>query len=125
MIFLNIWPTTVEGWVGLVILVVGLITSLVKLIPTLVKLKKATKEIIKNKDLKKLRKIAMSAMSEVQSLNICGEEKLQIVIKVLKTSALEMGVEIDDDTLKELVEGISELKQFFKEMKNADEKQEG
>jgi len=121
MIFLSIWPTTVAGWITLGTLTGGLIASIVKLIPTLIKLKRATFKIVKNKNFDLLRKIAMKAMAEAQTTGQPGEEKLQMVISAIKAGAKEADIEISDEDITDLINSIKELKQFFKDMKAADE----
>lgn len=121
MIFLSIWPTTVAGWITLGTLTGGLIASIVKLIPTLIKLKRATFKIVKNKNFDLLRKIAMKAMAEAQTTGQPGEEKLQMVISAIKAGAKEADIEISDEDITDLINSITELKQFFKDMKAADE----
>ena len=121
MIFLSIWPTTVAGWITLGTLTGGLIASIVKLIPTLIKLKRATFKIVKNKNFDLLRKIAMKAMAEAQTTGQPGEEKLQMVISAIKAGAKEADIEISDEDITDLIDSVKELKQFFKDMKDADE----
>ncbi|MBO7696990.1 MAG: hypothetical protein J6T10_30540 [Methanobrevibacter sp.] len=121
MIFLSIWPTTVAGWITLGTLTGGLIASIVKLIPTLIKLKRATFKIVKNKNFDLLRKIAMKAMAEAQTTGQPGEEKLQMVISAIKAGAKEADIEISDEDITDLIDSVKELKQFFKDMKAADE----
>ena len=121
MIFLSIWPTTVAGWITLGTLTGGLIASIVKLIPTLIKLKRATFKIDKNKNFDLLRKIAMKAMAEAQTTGQPGEEKLQMVISAIKAGAKEADIEISDEDITDLIDSVKELKQFFKDMKAADE----
>jgi len=121
MIFLNIWPTTVEGWVGLIILFTTLISALVGLIPTLIKLKKALKKIAKDKDYAKLLKIAKKSMATAQASNEPGANKRAMVIEAIKAGAKELEIEIDENDINNLCNSIDDLKQFFNEMKVADQ----
>ena len=121
MIFLNIWPTTVEGWVGLIILIIGLISALAGLIPTLIKLKSALGEIASNKDYNKLIKIAKKAMVVAQASGKTGVEKQEMVVNAIKAGAAELEIEVNDEDINKLINSIKDLKNFFNEMKAADQ----
>ncbi len=121
MIFLNIWPTTVEGWVGLIILFITLISALAGLIPTAIKLKRALTKIAKDKDYAKLLKIAKKAMATAQASNEPGANKRAMVIEAIKAGAKELEIEIDENDINNLCNSIDDLKQFFNEMKVADQ----
>lgn len=120
MIFLNIWPTTVEGWVGLIILIIGLISALAGLIPTLIKLKSALGELASNKDYNKLIKIAKKAMVVAQASGKSGAEKQEMVVNAIKAGAAELEIEVNDEDVDKLINSIKDLKNFFNEMKAAD-----
>ena len=119
-IILNVWPTTVEGWVGLIVLISGLVGAVAKLIPTVIKLHKATAKMLKDKNFKLLVDIAKKAMVEAQASGQSGEEKQKMVIRAIKAGAEELKIEINDEDIEALIESIKELKAFFKEMKAAD-----
>ena len=119
-IILNVWPTTVEGWVGLIVLILGLVGAVAKLIPTVIKLRKATAKMLKDKNFKLLVDIAKKAMVEAQASGQLGEEKQKMVIRAIKAGAEELSIEINDEDIEALIESIKELKAFFKEMKVAD-----
>lgn len=119
-IILNVWPTTVEGWVGLIVLISGLVGTVAKLIPTVIKLRKATAKMLKDKNFKLLVDIAKKAMIEAQASGQLGEEKQKMVIRAIKAGAEELSIEINDKDIEALIESIKELKAFFKEMKAAD-----
>ena len=121
MIFLNIWPTTVEGWVGLIILIIGLISALAGLIPALIKLKLALGEIASNKDYSKLIKIARNAMVVAQASGKSGAEKQEMVVNAIKAGAAELEIEVNDEDIAKLINSIKDLKNFFNEMKAADQ----
>lgn len=120
MLILSIWPTTVEGWAGLIILLVSLVGAIAKLIPTLIKLGRATKIIAKNKDRDKLITIARKAMAEAQASGQSGAQKQEMVVAAVKAGAKELEIEINDEDINDLINSIKELKQFFNEMKEAD-----
>ena len=121
MLFLNIWPTTVEGWVGLIMLIVGLVSAIAGLIPTFIKLKSALKKIAKDKNFAKLIEIAKKAMTEAQASGKTGAQKQEMVLVAVKAGAIEIGVEVNDEDIENLIDSIKELKQFFNDMKAADQ----
>lgn len=121
MIFLNIWPTTVEGWVGLIILIIGLISALAGLIPTLIKLKSVLGELASNKDYNKLIKVAKQAMVTAQASGKTGAEKQEMVVNAIKAGATELEIEVNDEDINNLINSIKDLKNFFNEMKAADQ----
>lgn len=125
MIFLSIWPTTVEGWIGLIVLVIGLVGTLIKLIPTLVKLHKATVEAIRTKNIAKLKKVGEATMQSVQASLASGAEKKQLAMDAMAAAAKEMGVEVDREGWGELSIHIDEMKDFFNKMKESDKIQKG
>lgn len=118
---LSIWPSTVEGWVGLIVLICTAIGAIVGLVPTVLKLRTALKEIAKNKDYAKLIKIAKKAMAAAQASGQSGPEKKEMVLAAIKAGAAEAGVVIDDEAVNKLCDSIDDLKNFFNEMKKADE----
>lgn len=121
MLILSIWPTTVEGWVGLIILIIGLISALAGLIPTLIKLKSALGELASNKDYSKLIKIAKKAMVVAQASGKTGAEKQEMVVNAIKAGAAELKIEVNDEDINKLINSIKDLKNFFNEMKAADQ----
>lgn len=125
MMFLSIWPTTVEGWCGLAVLVIGLAGTLIKLIPTLIKLHKATIEAIRTKDIAKLKKVGEATMQSVQASLASGAEKKQLAMDAMAAAAKEMGVEVDKEGWEELSNHIDGMKDFFNKMKESDKIQKG
>ena len=123
--FLSIWPTTVEGWIGLIVLVIGLVGTLIKLIPTLVKLHKAAVEAIRTKNIAKLKKVGEATMQSVQASLASGAEKKQLVMDAMDAAAKEMGVEVDKEGWEELSNHIDGMKDFFNKMKESDKIQKG
>jgi hypothetical protein len=121
MNILSIWPTTVEGWVGLVVLIAGLIGALLKLIPTLIQVHKLTVEAIKQKNIEKLKKVASAAMTGVQASMKSGAEKKEIVMSAVEAAAKEMNVEIDKEALIELSNHIDSMKTYYNTVKESDE----
>jgi len=121
MLVLNIWPTTVEGWVGLIILIIGLISALAGLIPTLIKLKSVLGELASNKDYNKLIKVAKKAMVVAQASGKTGAEKQEMVVNAIKAGAAELEIEVNDEDINKLINSIKDLKNFFNEMKAADQ----
>ena len=118
---LNIWPTTVEGWILLGAAVLGFIGALAKLIPTMIKLGKALVELAKQKNFDKLKKIATKAMAEAQATGLSGQDKLNMVIAAVKAGAKEANIETNEEDIKALIKSIGELKEFYKAMAAANE----
>ena len=71
-----------------------------------VKLFKAGKEIVKNKDWKKVMAIADVAMTKAEAELKEGTAKLEVVLETVKAGCSEIGVNADEfiDDLKEYVE---------------------
>lgn len=122
MILTSIWPTTVEGWIGLVSLIVGLIGAIGALIPVIIKLVKALKEIIKNKNWNEIKDIAKAAMTTVEEYHrshpeMSSDDKLNMALDIIQAGCKEIGVEVDDVTLDNLVNYIKQTINWFNEMK--------
>ena len=108
LIILNesFWPTTAEGWVGIITFIIGFIGAIVALIPVSIKLVKRGKELIKNKDWAKIKEIADTAMKTAESTGKTGVEKKEIVIAAVKAGCAEAGIVIDEKLLKDLADYI-------------------
>lgn len=108
LIILNesFWPTTAEGWVGIITFIIGFIGAIVALIPVSIKLVKRGKELIKNKDWAKIKEIADTAMKTAESTGKTGAEKKEIVIAAVKAGCAEAGIIIDEKLLKDLADYI-------------------
>lgn len=108
LIILNesFWPTTAEGWVGIITFIIGFIGAIVALIPVSIKLVKRGKELIKNKDWAKIKEIADTAMKTAESTGKTGAEKKEIVIVAVKAGCEKAGIVIDEKLLKDLVDYI-------------------
>lgn len=122
MILTSIWPTTVEGWVGLVSLIVGLIGAIAALIPVVIKLVKALKEIIKNKNWNEIKAIAKAAMTTVEEYHkahpeMSSDDKLNMALDIIQAGCKEIGVDVDDATLNNLVDYIRQTINWFNGMK--------
>lgn len=120
MLILSIWPTTVEGWVGLGLLFIALISTIVSLIPTVIALKRALKTADKNKVFSILTEVAKTAMITAQATGKSGTEKQEMVIATIKAKAKELNVEINEQDIEKLINSIKGLKQFFNDMKAVD-----
>jgi hypothetical protein len=118
-IILNIWPTTVSGWVSLISLLVGLVGTIAALIPTIIKLIKALKTIAKNKDWEKIKNIAVAAIESAEASQKTGSEKKQAVIDAVKEGCKEAGVELSDDLLESLSTYIDSMISYFNNMNSA------
>lgn len=118
-LILSIWPSTVEGWVGLIILIVGLISSITALIPTAIKAFKATKKLIKNKNFGKIKEIALKAIEVAEATGADGATKKDMVFAAVKTGCREAGIEIEEDQFEELSKYIDEMIKYFNTMKRA------
>lgn len=119
-IILNIWPTTVAGWVSLVSLITGLIGAVAALVPTIIKLVKALKTIAKNKDWEKIKNIAVAAIESAEASQKTGAEKKQMVIDSVKAGCKEAGVELDDELLNNLSSYIDSMISYFNNMKSTE-----
>lgn len=108
LIILNesFWPTTAEGWVGIITFIIGFIGAIVALIPVSIKLVKRGKELVKNKDWAKIKEIADTAMKTAESTGKTGAEKKEIVIAAVKAGCEKAGIVIDEKLLKDLVDYI-------------------
>jgi len=102
--------------ITLITLIVGLIGAIAALIPTLIKLKDCLKDIIKNKDWKKILSFAMTAMKTVEATGKSGTEKKEMVIASVTDSCAEIGIELDQTTLENLIQYIDETIGFVNEM---------
>ena len=95
---------TAEQVITLITLIVGLIGAIAALVPTLIKLFKTIKELVANKNWAALTKIAMSAMKDVEveykkNPNMSSQEKLDMAIEIIQSSAAQMGVEVTDELI--------------------------
>ena len=116
---LSIWPSTVEGWVGLITLLIGLISAISALVPTALALFKKVKELIKEKDWAKIMKIAEIATKAAETTGGSSEEKEQMAIDIIKAECEEMHIEMNEETLKEVIAYIKELIDYFNGMTKA------
>lgn len=113
---LSIWPSNVEGWVTLITLFCGFIGSVAALVPTLIKLFKSLKEIVKNKNWKKIMQLADIAIKKAEETGLPGADKLKIAIEAVKEECHALNIVIDDKVLADLEEYIREAIQFFNDM---------
>ena len=60
-------------------------------------------------------------MSQAQASGKSGAEKLQMVIAAIRAGAAEVHIEVSDADIDKLIDAVTELKQFFKDMKAADD----
>ena len=122
MILASIWPATVEGWIGLISLLVGLIGAIGALIPVIIKLVKTLKEIVKNKNWNEIKDIAKAAMTTVEEYHkshpeMTSDDKLNMALDIIQAGCKEIGVEVDDATLDNLVNYIKQTINWFNGMK--------
>ena len=113
---------TAEQVITLITLIVGLIGAIAALVPTLIKLFKTLKELVANKDWAVLTKIAMNAMQEVEveyrkNPNMSSQEKLDMAIEIIQSSAAQMGVEVTDEVIDNLVKYINDTIKWANDMK--------
>ena len=85
----SIWPTTVEGWVNLVVFIAGFVAAVAVLIPTVIKLVKKGAELVKHKNWSKMKDIALAAMKEAEASGKKGSEKQQMVIDAVVAGCKE------------------------------------
>ena len=113
---------TAEQVITLITLIVGLIGAIAALVPTLIKLFKTIKELVANKNWAKLTQIAMNAMQEVEveyrkNPNMSSQEKLDMAIEIIQSSAAQMGVEVTDELIDNLVKYINDTIKWANDMK--------
>ena len=120
----SIWPTTAEGWAGLLVFVVGFIAAIAALIPTVIKLVKKGAELMKNKNWSKMKDIALAAMKEAEASGKKGSEKQQMVIDAVVAGCKEAEIEIDEEDLKNLAKYIDETIEWFNSMNKSSKKEE-
>ena len=112
----SIWPTTTEGWVGLLVFVVGFIAAIAALIPTAIKLTKKGAELVKDKNWKEIKEIALVAMKEAEASGKKGSEKQQMAIDAVVAGCKEAEIEISEEDLKNLAKYIDETIGWFNDM---------
>ena len=120
----SIWPTTVEGWVNLIVFIVGFIAAIAVLVPVAIKLAKKGAELVKNKNWSKIKDIALAAMKEAEASGKKGSEKQQMVIDAVVAGCKEAEIEINEEDLKNLAKYIDETIEWFKNMKKSSKKEE-
>lgn len=120
----SIWPTTAEGWAGLLVFVVGFIAAIAALIPTVIKLIKKGAELVKNKNWSKIKEIALVAMKEAEASGKKGSEKQQMVIDAVVAGCKEAEIEISEEDLKNLAKYIDETIEWFNSMNKSSKKEE-
>lgn len=113
---------TAEQIITLTTLIIGLVGAIAALVPTLIKLFKTLKELVANKDWAVLTKIAMNAMQEVEveyrkNPNMSSQEKLDMAIEIIQSSAAQMGVEVTDEVIDNLVKYINDTIKWANDMK--------
>lgn len=124
VIFESIWPTTAEGWAGLLVFVVGFVAAIAALIPTVRKLVKKGAELVKDKNWSKIKEIALAAMKEAEASGKKGSEKQQMVIDAVVAGCKEAEIEISEEDLKNLVKYINETIEWFNDMNDSSKTEE-
>lgn len=120
----SIWPTTVEGWVNLIVFIVGFIAAVAVLVPVAIKLVKKGAELVKNKNWSKIKDIALAAMKEAEASGKKGSEKQQMVIDAVVAGCKEAEIEISEEDLKNLAKYINETIEWFNNMNKSSKKEE-
>lgn len=120
----SVWPTTVEGWVNLIVFITGFVGAVAVLIPVAIKLVKKGAELVKNKNWSKIKDIALAAMKEAEASGKKGSEKQQIVIDAVVAGCKEAGIEINEEDLKNLAKYIDETIEWFNSMNKSSKKEE-
>ena len=120
-ILFNIWPTSVEGWVGLILMFLGLVGSIAALIPTAIKLFKALKEIVKNKNWQKILELADNAMELAEITSLHGSDKRDLVINTVRKGCSELDIELNEELVENLIKYIDESIQWLNRMNNSKE----
>ena len=120
----SIWPTTIEGWVNLVVFVSGFIAAVAVLIPVAIKLIKKGAELVKNKNWSKIKEIALAAMKEAEASGKKGSEKQQMVIDAVIAGCKTAEIEIGEEDLKNFTKYIDETIAWFNNMNKFSKKEE-
>lgn len=120
----SIWPTTIEGWVNLVVFVSGFIAAVAALVPVAIKLVKKGAELVKNKNWSKIKEIALAAMKEAEASGKKGSEKQQMVIDAVIAGCKTAEIEISEEDLKNLTKYIDETIAWFNNMNKSSKKEE-
>lgn len=120
----SIWPTTVEGWVNLIVFVTGFIAAIAVLIPVAIKLVTKGAELVKNKNWSKIKEIALAAMKEAEASGKKGSEKQQMVIDAVVAGCKEAEIEISEEDLKNLAKYIDETIEWFNNMNKSSKEEE-
>lgn len=104
------WLETTQGIITLISSGVALIGTILMLC---IKLYSALKEVVKNKEWKKIIKLADSAMTAAEESGESGADKKQMVIAAVEAGCKELGVTVD---LCKLSEYIDECIEFANKM---------
>lgn len=120
LVMSSFWPTTVEGWVGLIILICSLVAAIAGLVPTGIKLYRVLKQLVKDRNWKKIIQFASAAMKQAEASGKKAKEKKVIVIESVVAACKEIGVEIDEKQLKDLSDYIDELIKWHNDMNEAE-----
>ena len=120
----SIWPTTVEGWVNLIVFIAGFVAAVAVLIPVAIKLVKKGAELMKDKNWSKIKDIALAAMKEAEASGKKGSEKQQMVIDAVVACCKEAEIEISEEDLKNLAKYIDETIEWFNSMNKSSKKKE-
>ena len=120
----SIWPTTIEGWVNLVVFVSGFIAAVAVLIPVAIKLIKKGAELVKNKNWSKIKEIALAAMKEAEASGKKGSEKHPMGIDAVIAGCKTAEIEIGEEDLKNLTKYIDETIAWFNNMNKSSKKEE-
>lgn len=124
VILASIWPTTVEGWVNLVVFIVGFVAAVAVLIPTAIKLVKKGMELVKHKNWSTIKDIALAAMKEAEASGKKGSEKQQMVIDAVVAGCKKAEIEISEEDLKNLAKYIDETIDWFNDMNKSSKSEE-
>ena len=113
---------TVAQTIALITSIIGLVGAIAALIPTLIKLFKTIKELVSNKNWATLTRIAMDAMKEVETHyranpNMTSQEKLDMAINLIKNSSKDLGIEVTDELIDNLVNYIKQTITWANDMK--------
>ena len=120
----SIWPTTVEGWVNLIVFIAGFVAAVAVLIPVAIKLVKKGAELVKDKNWSKIKEIALAAMKEAEASGKKGSEKQQMVIDAVIAGCKTAEIEISEEDLKNLTKYIDETIAWFNNMNKSSKKEE-
>lgn len=104
----------VQNVIQLIISICTLIGLIGGLIPTVIMLVKKIREIIKNKDWQTIVGMIKDSMTVVEEYakrhpEMTSEDKLNMCIEGVKAACARVGIQLDEELIKKIIETIKDL----------------